>query len=221
MGKNPITIIGVGVGLGYAPAGAAHTPTDDMAYMRSICGIEIYSPATNAVVKELVKYTYKNRKLVYVRLERAYDAALDDLYEDFDFEKSDGVFIPHNVGQYARVSIITSGYLLSRGLKIAKKVTTNLYDLYQLKPTPKILLRYLDNTDYVVTLEEQTLNCGGFSSVVADTIADNGIHCKLLRFGLEEDYILGNGTRDEMLDAHGLSVDKINTEITRCLNQTY
>ena len=90
--KNPITILGVGVGLGYAPAGAAHNPTDDLAYMRSICGIEIYSPATNAVVKQLVKYTYKNRKLVYVRLERSYDASLDTLYEEFHHETDLGVF---------------------------------------------------------------------------------------------------------------------------------
>ena len=44
MANNPITILGNGVALGYAPAGPAHEPTEDLTYMRSLCDIEIYSP---------------------------------------------------------------------------------------------------------------------------------------------------------------------------------
>jgi len=231
--QNPITILGVGVGLGYAPAGAAHNPTDDMAYMRSICGIEIYSPATNPAVKQLVKYTYKNRKLIYIRLERAYDTALDVFYEKtydattetqyngFDMENNQGVFPLKDEGCRTKICLVTSGYLLSRALKITKTIDCNVFDVFQIKPIPVVLDNYLKHAELVVTLEEQTLNGGGFSSVIADTIADKNLQCKLKRFGLEEGYILGNGTRDEMLDAHGLSIEKITEFLTLYQNQTY
>ena len=222
MANNPITIIGVGVGLGYAPAGAGHNPTDDMAYMRSICGIEIYSPATNAAVKELVNYTYENRKLIYLRLERTYDAALDELYSNFTLKQAQGVHLVKGDTKLSNIAIVSSGYLLGRGLKIAKEFNCHLYDMYQLKPTPMVsLMKCLAGLDIVVTLEEQTLNCGGFSSVIADAILDSRRTYDLMRFGLEEGYILKNGTRDELLDSYGLSTDHIIKEVTLRLNQTY
>lgn len=220
MAQNPITIIGVGVGLGYAPAGAGHNPTEDMAYMRSICGIEIYSPATNAAVKDLVNYTYNNRKLTYVRLERTYDAALDDFYTNFSISNTQGVH-PVRYDKFNDICIITSGYLLSRGLKIAKEIHCNLIDLYRIKPTPVFLSKYLKESNMVITLEEQTLNCGGFSSVIADAIVDNHHQCELIRFGLDEKYILVNGTRDELLDSNGLSVNNIIDEVKIQFNRIY
>ena len=70
MANHPITILGNGVGLGYAPAGPAHSPTEDIAYMKSILGLQIFSPANSQVAETLVDLTLEERKLSYVRLER-------------------------------------------------------------------------------------------------------------------------------------------------------
>ena len=79
MANNPITILGNGVALGYAPAGPAHEPTEDLTYMRSLCDIEIYSPTNGEVTEKLVDLTCDVPKLRYVRLERKYPEKLDNL----------------------------------------------------------------------------------------------------------------------------------------------
>ena len=75
--NNPITILSNGVGLGYAPAGPAHEPNEDIAYMRSLLNIEIHCPRNIPATKELVKLSYKEPKLRYIRLERKYDTRFD------------------------------------------------------------------------------------------------------------------------------------------------
>jgi len=80
MANNPITILGNGVGLGYAPAGPAHEPNEDIAYMRSILGIEVHTAANNQMVKDLVRLTVEEPKLRYVRLERKQAQELENVY---------------------------------------------------------------------------------------------------------------------------------------------
>ena len=52
--SNKITILGNGVGLGYAPAGPAHEPNEDVAVMKSLHNIEIYSPSSRVQIPQLV-----------------------------------------------------------------------------------------------------------------------------------------------------------------------
>jgi transketolase len=218
--KNPITILGAGVGLGYAPAGPAHSATDDLAYMRMINGIEIFSPATTAVVKDLVNYTVRNRKLMYVRLERSYDVNLDAHYTHFSLDPAQGVY-PLVFNNTSGMCIVTSGYLLKKAMQLAETFSCNVYDVYQLKPVPSTLKDYLAKHNLVVSLEEQDVNCGGFSSMIGDVILSNNLPCRLLKFGLNNEYILENGTREELLESHGLSVKNITQQLECHLNQIY
>ena len=66
----PVTIIAVGVGLGYADAGPTHYLTEDIACMRSIVGLEIYSASDEYTTKFIAKKTLEDPKLRVVRLER-------------------------------------------------------------------------------------------------------------------------------------------------------
>ena len=219
MGANPITLLGTGVGLGYAPAGAAHAPTDDMTYMRAIGNIEIFSPATTSVAKQLVDYTYRHRKLVHVRLERSYDAALDPFYSTFNLKDLSGVFSLKPAATSA--CVMTSGYLLSRALELSRRLDLAVYDVYRLKPVPDDLHNVLKAHDLVITLEEQAMKGGGFASMIAEEIVDSHLPCEMLKFGLDEPYIIENGTRNELLDAHGLAVETMLSAISAELAQTY
>jgi len=48
MANNPITILGNGVALGYAPSGPAHEPNEDIALSRSLLNIEVHSPSNES-----------------------------------------------------------------------------------------------------------------------------------------------------------------------------
>lgn len=224
MAKNPITILGNGVALGYAPSGPAHEPNEDIAYMRSIVDIEIISPANLNIIPSLVELTLTQPKLRYIRLERSFASETKDWYD-----YSTPHFVNHGLSlvkpglkednpSNTRIAILTSGYMLGRATQvweklIAKGVEVSLYDLWKIKPLNKpALLSSLKEYTHIVTIEEQTLD-GGFGSAVSEFIVDNQLNHKVLRLGLPERYIFENGNRDHLINTNGLSAENIYNNI--------
>jgi transketolase len=226
MGKNPITIIGNGIGLGYAPAGPAHSPTEDIAYMRSINNIEVITPANLNIIPSLVNLTLNTPALRYIRLERTTAKQVNDLYKNANENVvlnglqlvKPGLSENEN---NKKVAILASGYMLGRAFDVSKKllepVSTRIencvFDVWTIKPlNNKLLSSLLEEFTHVITLEEQTLS-GGFGSAICESLSDNQICVKTLRIGLPEKFIFENGNRDHLLNTNRLSVDDIYTKI--------
>ena len=187
--------------------------------------LEIHSPANNNVVKALVDLTLKEPKLRYLRLERKFASEVEDLYPNMSLHlvKSGLSLVKGGLteekSKNKRIAILTNGYMLGRGYKVWQQLIENgyevsLYDVWKLKPLNSDLLQQnLKRYDYLVTVEEQSLD-GGFGSIISEFICDNQLSFKLLRLGLPEKFIFENGTRDHLIDTHGLSVEEIYNNIT-------
>ena len=218
MAKNPITILGNGVVMGYAPAGPAHEPTEDMAYVRSINNIEIWSPANTSATKELVKLTVEKPALRYIRLERNYAKEM----EEYTYSTNNTISLvkpglKESIDGKPRIIILSSGYMLGRAHNAWGKLITHhqvsLYDIWRIKPlSADQLSSILSNYTHVVTIEEQTLD-GGFGSAICEVICDKGLNKKVLRLGLPERFPFENGTRDHLIDTNGLSLENIINKI--------
>ena len=219
MGDNPITILGNGVGLGYAPAGPAHEPNEDIAYMRSINGIEVYCPANGNIISDLVDLTIREPKLRYIRLERKYAQEVESSYEN-GYANNVGIYCvrpglsePRKEG-VSRTCILSSGYMLGRSVKVWDKLVksgheASVMDLWKIKPIDQeFLVNRLHEYDNIVTIEEQTLD-GGFGSAVCEVLSDQNAQKRILRLGLPERFIFENGDRDHLLDTNGLSTETI------------
>jgi transketolase len=214
MAKNPITVLGNGVALGYAPAGPAHEPNEDIGYMRTINGIEIWSPANTSATKSLVQLTIEKPALRYIRLERNHAKEV----ESFDFNTNNTINLIRSglkepVNGEPRIAILSSGYMLGRADNVwstlINKHQISLYDVWRIKPLNASQLgNILSNYTHVVTIEEQTLD-GGFGSAICEAICDLGLNKKVLRLGLPERFIFENGSRDHLINTNGLSVQNI------------
>ena len=220
MGDNPITILGCGVGLGYAPAGPAHNPNEDIAYMRTLLGVEIYAPHNIEMTKLLVNKSYDENTLKYIRLERKYDTRFDGgdgyLGRGISILKP-GLWNNSNMKDKPKVALVSYGYMLGRCLDVwqklqATKYEVSLYNMCILKPNPIDKDVFKEYT-YIVSVEEQTLS-GGVGSIILEGLSDSNVLRPLLRLGLPERYIFENGDRDYHLDNNGLSVDSIYSKIT-------
>ena len=225
MPNNPITILSNGVGLGYAPAGPAHEPNEDIAYMRSLLHVNIHCPSNEPMTKALVKESYENPKLRYVRLERNYDTRFDKIENAL----KPGIHLTHP-GLYSnphrndlpKIALVYYGYMLGRSLDVWEKLQVNdyevsLYNLHELKPNP-ITKNTFSGYTHIVSIEEQTLS-GGFGSIVLEGLSDNGVQTPVLRVGLPDKYFFENGSRDYHLDNNGLSVDSIYDKIEAFVNE--
>lgn len=223
----PITILGNGVGLGYAPAGPAHEPTEDLCYMRSIEGMEIYSPSSKSQVTHIADLTLRNPKLRYVRLERTIDNAIlhrthTDVSQSFD------ILYEHHGATKSHISIISSGFMLKRATQLGELLSRDGYgvkviDLWKIKPIdPKDLVATLKESSLVITIEEQ-YKFGAFGSAILEAISDGEFLIPVKRFGLSNAFVFQNGSRDNLLNAEGLSVESLYEEsknaIVRLANQ--
>lgn len=224
MPNNPITILSNGVALGYAPAGPAHETNEDIAYMRSLLNVEIHCPRNIPQTKDLVKLSYEESKLRYIRLERKYDVRFNDddggVNSGIEMLKP-GLFNNPLTKDNPKVALVSYGYMLGRCDDVWEKMMSDgvescLFDMYRIKPNP-IKENTFDGFSHIVSVEEQTLS-GGFGSTVLEGMSDNSINKPLLRIGLPERYIFENGDRDYHLDNNGLSVDSIHDKIIGFIN---
>ena len=201
----PVTILAVGVGLGYADAGPTHYTTEDIACMRSIVGLEILSPCDEVSTRLMARKTIQEPGLRVVRMERH---ALPEIY-----------LTNHSVGDHgytelesgSDICVLSYGHVLHRVLKAREEFNGSKFgviDLYRVKPIDDSLIEILGKYNGVVTVEEQCLS-GGFGSAVLEVIADSGIQLPAKRIGLAERYYFENGGREYLLDRYGLSVNDI------------
>ena len=220
MAKNPITILGNGVALGYAPSGPAHEPNEDIALARTLVGIEVYSPSNENSTFELVDLCLNVPKLRYVRLERSFDKDIKDFAYSVDDTAT--TLLKSSTESKEKLAIISSGYLLGRAKKIYDKLQetydVKLIDLWRIKPLDQNkFYSVLEDRTHVITLEEQTLDAG-FGSAVCEFLFDNKLCPFVKRIGLPEQYIFENGTRDFLLDTNGLSLQNLESEILSFIN---
>jgi transketolase len=222
MPGNPVTIIGNGVGLGYAPAGPAHEPTEDLCYMRAIEGLEIDSPSNVSQLLHIAKELVSKPRLRYVRLERSMSERVGgriskpevsgiELVEEFPGS-------PKN-----ELVIASSGYLLERALDIGQEVNKNsgwsvrVIDVWKSKPIDRLSLsKMLVNTCLLFTLEEQARD-GAFGAAVLEALSDMRLLIPVQRFSLDTAFAFENGSRDQLLDRYGLSKDHLTSQILKSI----
>ena len=217
--KCPVTLVSVGVGLGYDHATITHFTTEDIACMRALNGIEILSPCDVESTLAIAKLCLQNPKLRYVRLERP---ALPELYEGrFSHCATAGM------GEIARGNhgvIITSGYLVQKALEIRNKLREISYnigviDLFRVKPIDKSVLNdILMNYGAIFTYEEQMLD-GGFGSAVLECANDIGITTPIRRFGIHDGFVVQNGDRDELHELYKIDQKSIVERIKGVLHE--
>ena len=196
--KQPVTVIGVGVGFGYDDAGPTHYAIEDLACMRTIAGMEVHTPADNTCVAELAKLTYTKPKLRYVRLDRK---MLGGLYLDrSDFKIEDGL-IETVAGK--DIAILSSGFPLHTALKVREKfkaegLEIGIIDVFRLKPMNAAkLVQITSKYKKLITLEEHFLN-GGFGSAILEALNDAGHARQITRLGVGDDYYFENGGRKNL-----------------------
>jgi len=210
----PVTIIAVGVGLGYADAGPTHYLTEDIACMRSIVGLEIYSASDEYTTKFIAKKTLEDPKLRVVRLERH---PLANIYTE-DIDIIDSSFI--NIVKGSKLVILSYGHLLHRAYEVVSKYNNNLsedqkiglIDIFSIKPLSNKLKNELSKYKKIITYEEQCLD-GGFGSCILEFLNDNNLNLPTLRLGLKEQYYFENGGREYLLDKNNLSIENLNKQI--------
>ena len=204
----PVTILGVGTGLGYADAGPTHYLNEDISVMNSIVNLDICSPSDETSLKFIAQQTIDIPKLRYIRMERN---SLKNIYPNGYYFNKEGFEI---IQKGKNICILSTGYMLHKAKEAGEKllndnIDVSIYDVINIKPLSNNLITEISNYEKIITIEEQTLN-GGFGSIIINALFKNGISNKTVKcLGLKEKYYFQNGGREFLLNDSGLSSDSI------------
>lgn len=199
----PVVMVGIGPGFTYGSDGPTHHAIGDIAIMRALPGITIFSPADYSSNVALVNAAYRNSGPTYIRIDKGKFPVIYDLRaEDF----RDGL---KQLAVGSDVTIISTGVMVHNALWIAQHLKNNSFsaavvDLYRLKPlNANKLLKIINNSTCLITLEEHS-SIGGLGSAIAEFLADNQRLLPLKRFAARDEHLFIAGDRGSLQKHSGL-----------------
>jgi len=213
----PVTIIGVGAGFSYDDSGPTHHATEDIAIMRILPNMTIFSPSDSVMAGKFAETSCQMTGPNYVRLDRE---VLPVIYRQSD-TFSDGL-TSLKTGEDA--CIISTGNMVHRALEVSNKlaehsISVGVIDLYRIKPINEEL--FFDNIEKprrIVTLEEHLL-AGGMGSAIAETLIDSDKTVPLKRIGIRDKYHYVYGGRNNIQSLCGLDTDSVTRTILEWLHR--
>ena len=209
----PITIVGVGAGVGYDDSGPTHHLIEDIAIMRAMPNIVINSISDNVMAEAVAEMSCSMPVTNYVRLERQLYSSLYD--RETDFSKGVGVLKEGDDG-----CIVATGCMVHTAIDIAEKLkkqslNVGVVDVYTIPINASLLTQKIGKAKRIITLEEHFLP-GGLGSAVCEILNDFGIPIPVKRIGLsiEKAYCYEYGGREEIRRYYGIDQDELLKQIT-------
>ena len=192
-----------------------------MAYLRTIPNINILAPKDENELRQMIFAALDKNFPVAIRYPRG--AGLGVKVETEPQEISWGKAEIVEQSQSADVTIFAVGTMVKSCVEAAKilrdkKISVDVVNVRFVKPFDRELIKKsARESKFLVTCEEGTL-AGGFSSAVAEFLADEKILTPLLRIGIKDEFT-EQGTRAELLDLLGLTPEKISQQILERFNE--
>ena len=198
----PVRVVGVGGGLDYGHNGVTHYALEDVALMRAQPSITTIAPADAPQAVAALDATWDLPGAIYFRIGKV-GGSIPELAGRFSLGQ---VEVLKEGGDMALVAL---GTVAAEALEAARLLTQEgidaaviLVSSFNPSPTDDLADRL---TDVPVALAvEAHYEVGGVGSFVAETIAERGLDCRLVRCGVSETPRGLVGTREYLYGRHGL-----------------
>lgn len=199
-----VKVICVGGGLVYGPLGMSHHATEDMALLRALPDVTVFTPGDPAEVEAVVPVMLDTSGTCYLRLgrggaETVHPAPLEDWKLPKAIRFCEG----------ADVALLSAGGILSEAVSAAEQlkkegIHAEVLSFPCIKPMDEaavadICRRFL----HVVTVEENNI-VGGFGSAVCEIAAGLGTGCRVHRVGMNDCYSCIVGTQEYLRERYEL-----------------
>jgi transketolase len=209
----PVTVVGMGAGVIYSTLGGTHHTMEDIAIAGAIPNMQIIAPCDPAECTEATRWcaTQKNGP-VYLRIGKAGEPNLTEGAEPWQFGKI----------RYLRrgedVCILTYGCITKMATEVADKLqaqgrSVSLVSVHTMKPLDRAgIVEALKRHKHVIVIEEHVPQ-GGLAPQTKQLAWDTQATCKLDTFTLKDEFIHNYGSWEDLLAAHGISVEMICAQV--------
>jgi len=214
----PVTLIGNGGGLVYAPLGPTHQAIEDISIMRSLPNLTIIAPCDSHDMKYLMKESTKIKGPLYVRIARGGEDIISSRYKPkigkaLEFKKSNKCYFV-TTGITSHIAIKASHILQEK-----YNIDCGVIHFSTIKPLDKIALKRIMNKVKKVITVEENVKSGGFGSSVLELASEIKSNIKIKIVGLEDKFINKYGSQDELLFKFGLSPNNLSNTMLQFLKE--
>lgn len=198
----PVTIVSVGAGLGYGTLGYTHHGIEDIAAMRSLPNISIYSPSDPMDVTQVLSRINKNPSPTYLRIGKNGEPEIQSATENS---------VPGNIRELSSgndLTILATGGVTDNCLKVAEQLTTQGFEIQvisvtQLEPLDTVFLQGVITSNKILVVEEHVKR-GGFAAALLEAFNEKGFNAQFHRLFVAEDKISEIGTQEYLRGLSGL-----------------
>jgi transketolase len=203
-----VNIVGVGAGFAYGSLGSTHHAVEDIAILRTLPNMTIFSPADPIETRKLIYCSYQTSHPTYLRLYRSGEKSLYEKEPEIEIGK------PSILREGSDGLIIATGEIVRLALEVVEKLKElnynfKLISLHTLKPIDKeSLLKELEGIDKVFTLEEHDI-IGGLGSSVAEIISESDWNGFFERIAVPDKHSSKIGSSDYLRIENKLDADHL------------
>lgn len=209
----PVTVVGMGAGVIYSTLGGTHHTQEDIAIAGAIPNMQIVAPCDPDECTEATRWCATQRNgPVYLRIGKAGEPILTKSADPWKFGKV----------RYLRkgtdVCVLTYGVITKMAAEIADALqaqgkSVSLVSVHTMKPLDRDgIVDALKRHKQVIVIEEHAPQ-GGLAPQTKQIAWDIKADCRLDTFTLRDAFIHNYGSHDDLLEAHGLSRQKILTAV--------
>ncbi|WP_026491174.1 transketolase family protein [Butyrivibrio sp. XPD2002] len=212
----PVKLIGSGSGISVSSLGPTHHTTEDIAVLRSLPNLSIFSPATPKQAYESIKEAYNTPGPVYIRLGMSKESEFFD--EDYKIPEG-GIDI---IREGADALVVTTGAELKEVIDAAailhsENIEITVASVFSVKPFDSVqFLKYARSARRIFTVEEHNV-IGGLGSTIAECLYFEGLNIQMEKIGLKDCFTKGYGSLERLKHWNGLDSETIVTSIRRSL----
>jgi transketolase len=164
-----VKIVSVGEGFSYGSLGMTHHATEDVAIIRAIPNIRIYSPFSDEDATFTINESYILNGPAYIRISRT------SVKHNINFSNNLKRGVPLLISNKSNIAIIANGNIVEEVLLAYEKLKlsnqkVDVLLFHTLKPIETIELSLLlKNYNKIFVVQEQTIY-GGLSSIIKDSL---------------------------------------------------
>jgi transketolase len=204
----PVRIVGIGGGFEYGPAGPSHFGLEDVGVMRIQPGMTVIAPADAMQTRTALLATHHIPGPIYYRLGKDDKTIVPGLEGRFEHgraqiirEGTDLLLI--TMGSIAVEAVAAAEELAIRGIEATVMVVATL------NPAPVEDIAEVMARFPVALCVEAHYAVGGVGSLVAEVIAEQGIHSRIIRCAVKQTPSGLSGSQDYLYRINGLSRESL------------
>lgn len=209
-----VKIVGSHSGLMSTNLGATHQMLEDIALMRSLPNMEVFSPIDSIETEKIVKVLARSRLPAYLRLVRSTTPTIFDPKLNFTIGKSAVLKKGRDVTVIGYGPILYEAFEAQAKLNLDKPyVSLEIINCSSIKPLDfSTILKSVKKTHRLICLEDHQKN-GGLGELVASLILSSNLKCQFIHLGVNDKFGRSAKTYQKLYDYYGIGVNNLITAI--------